>query len=178
VPSVDKNLRSKSRKLVFTIKQLGAMVAYADQEPCVQQWLQLMIATAARPDAALAFVPANQWLDSVIDLHPPGAPVTDKRNPIVPAITPLTYVMKGWKLDLVPLAKGGGAPCERSLTSRRVMSQNHTPYRGVLPQKLIGSRRADQSVAGTQGPHRHTRADDWTGMPTAIHYKCRRRSRR
>jgi hypothetical protein len=105
VPSVDKNLRSKSRKLVFTIKQLGAMVAYADQEPCVHKWLQLMIATAARPDAALAFVPANQWLDSVIDLHPPGAPVTDKRNPIVPAITPLTYVMKGWKLDLVTSRK-------------------------------------------------------------------------
>lgn len=105
VPSVDKNLRSKSRKLVFTIKQLGAMVAYADQEPCVQQWLQLMIATAARPDAALAFVPANQWLDSVIDLHPPGTPVTDKRNPIVPAITPFTYVMKRWKLDLVTSRK-------------------------------------------------------------------------
>lgn len=105
IPSVDKNLRSGARKHVFTVKQLGALVAYADQEPSVQQWLQLMIATAARPDAALAFLPANQWLDSVIDLHPLGAPVTDKRNPIVPIITPFTYVLKKWKPEKVASRK-------------------------------------------------------------------------
>lgn len=96
IPSVDKSLRSKPRSVVFTAKQLGAIVAYADLEPEVQAWLWLMIGTAARPDAALAFDPAKQWHGNVIDLHPAGAPVTDKRNPVVPAIEPLHAVLKTW----------------------------------------------------------------------------------
>lgn len=101
IPSVDKTLRSKPRKLLFSPKQLGAIIAYADQEPAVQQWLQLMLSTGARPDAALAFVPANQWFGRVIDLHPVGAPQTDKRNPIVPVIDPLGFVLKTWTVDVV-----------------------------------------------------------------------------
>lgn len=96
VPSVDRKLRSRSRKHVFTVKVLGAMVAYADHEPEVQAWLWLMISTAARPDAALAFDPKSQWHDEVIDLHPAGRPLTNKRNAIVPVIAPLRDLLGRW----------------------------------------------------------------------------------
>lgn len=96
-PSVDKKLRSKPRAHTFTVKQLGALIAYADQEPAVQQWLWLMIGTAARPDAALAFDPARQWHGDLVDLHPPHWPETDKRNPVVPVIDPLKAVLEGWQ---------------------------------------------------------------------------------
>ena len=96
IPSVDKKLRSPARSHVFTAAQLGAIVAYADQEPEVQQWLWLMIGTAARPDAALAFDPARQWQGDLIDLHPPEWQRTDKRNAIVPAIAPLKAILRDW----------------------------------------------------------------------------------
>ena len=97
IPSVDKKLRSKPRSLIFTTKQLGAIIAYADQEREVQQWLRLMLATGARPDAALAFNPADQWHGAVIDLHPADAPLTDKRNPVVPVIEALKPTLEGWQ---------------------------------------------------------------------------------
>lgn len=105
IPSVDKSLRSKARTHQFTTAQLGALIAYADHEQCVQQWLWLMIATGCRPDAALAFNPLEQWHGAVIDLHPAGAPQTDKRNPIVPVIEPLKPILEAWQLDRVKSRK-------------------------------------------------------------------------
>lgn len=105
IPSVDKSLRSKARAHEFTPAQLGALIAYADQDKAVQQWLWLMIGTAARPDAALAFDPAKQWHGAVIDLQPDGAPLTDKRNPVVPVIEPLRPILEGWQLDKVKSRK-------------------------------------------------------------------------
>lgn len=105
IPSIERTMRSKARQHVFTVAQLGALVAYADQEPTVQQWLRLMIATAARPDAALAFDPAKQWSGAVVDLHPEGAPLTDKRNPVVPVIEPFKPILEGWGLDIVKSRK-------------------------------------------------------------------------
>jgi len=99
IPSVNKKLRSPSRKHVFSVKQLGAMIAYADHEPDVQRWLWLMIGTMARPDAALAFKPASQWQGNVIDLHPEENPLTDKRNAVVPAIEPLKAILEAWPKD-------------------------------------------------------------------------------
>lgn len=96
IPSVDKNLRSKPRKLRLTIAQLGAIVAYADQEPDAQAWVWLMIGTAVRPDAGLAFDPAAQWHHSIADMHPPHWPITNKRNPVVPVIAPLRDFMRAW----------------------------------------------------------------------------------
>lgn len=97
IPSVDKKLRSKPRRLKFSFAQLGAIVAYADLEPAAQQWIRLMIGTAARPDAALAFDPTSQWHGAVVDLHPIDWPLTNKRNPIVPIIAPLKPVLKDWQ---------------------------------------------------------------------------------
>lgn len=96
LPSVDKKLRSKARRLTLTVPQLGALVAFADHEPEVQAWLRLMIGTMVRPDAGLAFDPAHQWHGNVADMHPKGAPLTNKRNPIVPVIEPLQDVLKTW----------------------------------------------------------------------------------
>lgn len=105
IPSVDKKLRSKARTHVFTIAQLGAIVAYADHEPEVQQWLRLMIATGVRPDAGLAFDPKTQWHDKILDLHPPHWPLTDKRNPLVPVIDALRPTLEGWKPDQAVLSR-------------------------------------------------------------------------
>lgn len=96
IASVDKNLRSKPRQLCLTTQQLGALIAFAHQEPDVQAWLWLMIGTGVRPDAALAFDPAKQWRGNVLDMHPADAPLTNKRNPIVPAIEPLQALLAKW----------------------------------------------------------------------------------
>lgn len=94
--SVDKMLRSKPRRLTLTVKQLGALIAFADHEPEVQAWLWLMIGTMVRPDAALAFEPTKQWRGNVADMHPAGHPLTKKRNPIVPVIEPLQELFASW----------------------------------------------------------------------------------
>lgn len=96
IPSVEKTLRSKPRRLVLTPAQLGAIVAYADHEPDVQAWLWLLIGTGVRPDAGLAFVPANQWHGPVANMHPTGWPETNKRNPVVPVIEPLRKRLEEW----------------------------------------------------------------------------------
>lgn len=96
IPSVGKGLRSGPRTHTFTIKQLGAMVAYADHDAAVQQWLWLMIGTGVRPEAALAFDPAKQWHGGMIDLHPTDWLQTDKRNPVVLAIDPLQALLQTW----------------------------------------------------------------------------------
>jgi integrase len=96
IASVDTKLRSKPRRLRLTPAQLGAMIAYADQEPEVQAWLWLMIGTGVRPDAALAFDPERQWNGKVADMHPPSWPITNKRNPVVPVIDPLRKLLANW----------------------------------------------------------------------------------
>jgi hypothetical protein len=96
IPSVPKVMRSKPRQLCLTLPQLGALIAFADHEPDVQAWLWLMIGTGVRPDAALAFDPAKQWRGNVLDMHPADNPLTNKRNPMVPAIEPLQTLLAKW----------------------------------------------------------------------------------
>lgn len=123
IPSVEKNLRSKPRRLVLTPAQLGAIVAYADHEPDVQAWLWLLIGTGVRPDAGLAFVPAAQWHGPVANMHPTGWPVTNKRNPVIPVIEPLRKYLEEWP--------GGEIVKSRKIwwrTMRRLLD---------LPQKVI-----------------------------------------
>jgi hypothetical protein len=97
IPSVDKKLRSDPRNIVLTTKQLGAMWGYAREDTGAWRWIALMMGTAARPGAALAFDPATQWIDEILDLHPEGADRTDKRNAVVPAIGPLQAILTAWK---------------------------------------------------------------------------------
>jgi len=96
VASVDRKLRSDPRDTVLTPKQLGAMLGYAQPDIAAWRWIALMIATAARPGAALAFDPSTQWDDDILDLHPVGKPVTDKRDAIVPVIDPLRPILASW----------------------------------------------------------------------------------
>lgn len=96
LPSVPTKDRSKRRRYVFTVAQLGAIVGYARQEPDVERWLWLMIGTGVRPDAALAFNPDEQWHGDLIDLQPQWREQTAKRNPVVPVIEPLRAMMGDW----------------------------------------------------------------------------------
>lgn len=96
IPSIDRKLRATPSDLVLTPQELGALVGYAREDVGAWRELCLMIGTAARPGAALAFDPATQWHGDVIDLHPTGRRVTDKRNAVVPVIEPLRPILQGW----------------------------------------------------------------------------------
>ncbi len=97
IPSVDKKLRQKRGKDVLTMAQLGAIFGYAKDDNGVWRELCLMLATACRPGAALAFDPNLQWLDDVLDLQPADKQQNDKRNAIVPVIDPLRPILLAWK---------------------------------------------------------------------------------
>lgn len=96
VRSVDKRDRSPARDLRFTIKQLGAILAYAQEDIEAYRWVALMIATACRPEAGLAFQPSKQWQDDLLDLHPPEWPRTDKLNPVVRVIDGFEMILEDW----------------------------------------------------------------------------------
>lgn len=96
VPSVERQYRSEARDLVLTTAQLGAILGYARDELPAWRWICLMLATTSRPGPALAFDPARQWLEDVIDLHPGGLR-TDKRNAVVPVIEPMKPILQAWK---------------------------------------------------------------------------------
>lgn len=146
LPSVDKKLRSPPREHLFTPAQLGAIVAYADQEPGAQQWLLLMLATGARPDAALAFNPADQWHGNVIDLHPKGAPLTNKRNPVVPVIAPLRPILEGWQHSPVASRKRWW----RTMRDKLGIPATHTPK---TIRHTVASWLRSNSVPGEQISH-------------------------
>lgn len=97
IGSVDRKLRSGPRDTVLTVQQLGAIMGYAADDIGAWRWICLMLATASRPGPALAFDPATQWLDGIIDLHPPGAQETDKRNAVVPVIDPMLPILQQWR---------------------------------------------------------------------------------
>lgn len=104
VPSVERKYRSDERDLVLSVAELGAMVGYAADDLGAWRWLCLMICTASRPGPALAFDPATQWQDDVIDLHPGGIR-TDKRNAVVPVIEPMRPHLAQWRDEPHELVK-------------------------------------------------------------------------
>lgn len=97
VGSVPKNLKTKPRETMLTVKQLGAIMGYARNDIGAYRWVCLMLATASRPGPALAFEPDKQWLGEIIDLHPEGAAITDKRNAVVPTIEPMMPILAAWQ---------------------------------------------------------------------------------
>lgn len=123
VPSVPTELRSPARDVRVSLAALGAMIGFAsqndkpetneDENRDFRRWLWLMIATAARPEAALKFDPALQWSGDVLDLHPPGAKRTKKRNPVVPVVDPFAPILKAWADDR------SASPKETATKSRR-----------------------------------------------------------
>jgi integrase len=105
VPSVGRNQRSAPRDFIYSVKQMGAMLGYAREDAGAYRYLAMMLATACRPGAALAFDPATQWHSDVLDLQRPGVPWTDKQNPVVPVIAPLVAILAEWKADPHPIVK-------------------------------------------------------------------------
>lgn len=107
IESVKTESRSLPRDIRLTLPQLGAMVGFARAHPNddptmpadVQtlRWLLIMIATACRPNAALAFDPALQDRGTLLDLQPPAWRRTKKRNPTVPCIAPLRPILDDWR---------------------------------------------------------------------------------
>lgn len=97
IPSVDKELRSQPADVVLDFKTLGAIWGYARDDIGIWREIALMMASAARPGAAMKFDPDRQWDDTILDLHPVGEKRNDKRNAVVPVIAPLRPILQGWK---------------------------------------------------------------------------------
>lgn len=96
VHSVDKKLLVQEERDIPSAKALGALFGYAREDEAVYRELCLMLGTSCRPGVALAFDPKTQWDGELIDLQPDGRPITDKRNSIVPMISPLKPILEGW----------------------------------------------------------------------------------
>lgn len=101
IPSVPKEKRSLARDRVLSIEQMGAALAFLSMDKPTWRWVVLMMTTAARPDACLAFNPKTQWRESQrqLDMHPPEWPRTKKVNPVIPQIAALKPILKDWKAD-------------------------------------------------------------------------------
>jgi integrase len=102
IPAVPAKFKSPPRDFRYSIDQMGAMLGYAQGEAPLHRWLALLMATAMRPDAALAFEPtARQWKEAagLLDLHPPAWLRTKKHNPIVQAIAPFRPMLSDWKAN-------------------------------------------------------------------------------
>jgi integrase len=80
---------SRPRERVLEIAELGAFWRAVGSE-ALARWTMLLLGTGARP-GALAWLTAGQVdiLRRRINLHPPGAPETGKRNPILPIVPSL-----------------------------------------------------------------------------------------
>jgi len=97
VPSVPRKNRSQPRDRVLSVQELGSILGYSQDDVGAYRYVTCMLSTSARPGAALAFDPATQWLDDVLELHADGADRTDKRNPMVPVIAPMIPILTDWR---------------------------------------------------------------------------------
>lgn len=101
IPGVPKDKRSPPRDSVLTINQMGAALAFLSMDKSTWRWVVIMMTTAARPDACLAFDPALQWRKEtgLLDMHPPAWPMTKKVNPSIPQIPALQPILQDWMDD-------------------------------------------------------------------------------
>jgi integrase len=105
VPGVPKEHRSPPRDVRMSLEDLAAIAGYASQASAKTKdkgfgrWFWLMIGTACRPEAALAFDPLAQWNDGLVETHPEGAPRTKKHNPVVAAAPALAAMLDGWRKE-------------------------------------------------------------------------------
>jgi len=118
VPSVAKEHRSPPRDVRMSLDELGAITGYASQVSSATdkgfgRWLWLMIGTACRPEAALAFDPLVQWNDGLVDTHPLGAPRTKKHNPVVAAAPALAAMLDDWRKQCSAERKNSPPPKSR-----------------------------------------------------------------
>lgn len=169
VPSVDKKHRQKKVKDVLTVAQLGAIFGYAkSDDESVWRELCLMLATACRPGVALAFDPAAQWSDGLIDLHPDGRELTDKRNAVVPAIEPLGPILEAWKASPHEAVKSRRTWWR---TARRVLGLPPT-VEAYLIRHTVTTHMDEQGVPGAQmsGITGHLPSSRGVARTTSQHY--------
>lgn len=107
--------QSDPRDRVLTWDELGKIAWYAKHNPALFRFFALQLGTAVRPQAALKFDPAKQFLNGrLIDLQPEKSKRTKKRNAIIPAIRPLRTVLRAW-------ARDGADPVASRKTVWRIM---------------------------------------------------------
>jgi integrase len=101
VHAPDKRLRSPPREYLFTIEEMGAVMAVAMHDKGLFRWLVLQLATCCRPVAALAADPKTQYdpVARLFDLHPKNKARTRKRNPVVPVIEEIHPILMAWAED-------------------------------------------------------------------------------
>jgi integrase len=105
IPRVPTDLILPPRIAVATVEAIGSMIAFAQSDPPLLNWLLLMLASGARPTAAMKMVPSNQFEEQFnrLDLHPLDAPLTKKRNALIPVIPELAKLLRGhegpWVLE-------------------------------------------------------------------------------
>lgn len=105
LPSVESKHRTSAGQILLSAASLGALWAYASEDVAIWREIALMMATASRPGAAMAFDPATQWQVDVIDLQPPDKIENDKRNAIVPVIPAMLPILEAWKAAPHPHVK-------------------------------------------------------------------------
>jgi integrase len=108
--------RSKARDRLLTIEQLGMIYWYCRQRPELFPIFALMLGTGGRPEAMAKFDPLRQYnpRTGLIDTQHPDAPLTNKRNQIIPAIRPLRTVLSAWSI-------AGAKPVKSHKTAWRTM---------------------------------------------------------
>lgn len=98
VKPLEAEYRSPPRDVRLTVDQMGEIIGYCAYDIASLRWVLLMLATAVRPDAALAMDPKRQYHGGdVIDLHPPAWPRTKKVNPVVPLIPEFKPWVEAWR---------------------------------------------------------------------------------
>ncbi len=107
--------QSEPRDRVLSFEELGKIAWYAKHNPALFRFVALQLGTAVRPQAALKFDAAKQFLNGrLIDLQPEKSKRTKKRNAIIPAIRPLRTVLRAW-------ARAGADPVDSRKTAWRNM---------------------------------------------------------
>lgn len=170
VPSVNKKLRKKRQRVLLTAAQLGAIWGYAREDIGVWRELALMMATACRPGAALAFDPETQWHGETLDLQPEGREETDKRNAIVPVIDPLRPILADWNAE--PHARVASRKTWWR-TARRVLSLPGVEaydIRHTLTTWLDGSGVPGAQISGITGHLPESRGIARTTSAHYLHY--------
>jgi integrase len=126
VPNVDEKYLTAEPSQPLPLKTLGAILGYVADDVQMNQWVSVMLATGARPDACLAFNPAEQIVGDMLDMHPREAPRTKKRNAVVPYIEPLKPILENWQ----------HAPVKSRKTAWRVMRRVLGLPDWVIPKSI------------------------------------------
>lgn len=130
IKDLDSRYSSAPRERILTIDELGRIAWYAKHNADLFRFVVLQIGSAVRPQAALAFDPAKQFINGrLIDLQPEAAPQTKKRNAVIPAIRPLRVVLRAW-------ARDGANPAKSRKTAWRIMRKALGLSKDVHPKTI------------------------------------------